>query len=346
MPPVATQDVDTALPEQQADSFSTYDPARPFAGKIALVTGSGRGIGRGIALELGRRGANIVINYSSSEQAAEEVVHELAKLGSKSITLKADISKPDEVVDLFDRAVAHFGRMDFVISNSGKEVWCPETEVTQELFDSVFDLNCRGQFFVAQQGLKHCGRGGRIILTSSIAASATGIHNHALYAGSKSAVEGFTRAFSVDCGEKGITVNAIAPGGIKTDMYTENSWHYVPGGYKGMPLDVIDQGLANINPLKRVGVPADIGKAVSAICHEDCEWINGESYELVPSGQTREILRLRLTRHDRSSDQGHWWWRLRRCSVSNFDNYGIMCLSRHGGRLVQKIQIRSSSDLG
>lgn len=278
MTPVAAKDIISPLTEARpaGEPAPTTGAARPFAGKVALVTGSGRGIGKGIALELGRRGASVVINYSSSAQAAEEVVAELAGLGSKGIALKADISKPAEVVSLFDRAVAYFGRMDFVVSNSGKEVWCPETEVTEELFDDIFSLNCRGQFFVAQQGLKHCSRGGRIILTSSIAASATGIHNHALYAGSKAAVEGFTRAFAVDCGSQGVTVNAIAPGGIKTDMYQENSWHYVPGGYKGMPLEIIDNGLANLNPLKRVGVPADIGKAVSALCHEDCEWINGE----------------------------------------------------------------------
>lgn len=247
MAPVAAEDIvpDAAERQQTPDPF---DAARPFLGKVALVTGSGRGIGKGIALELGKRGAKVVVNYGSSAAAAERVVSELADVGTKAIA---------------------FGRIDFVISNSGKEVWCPETEVTQELFNDIFDLNCRGQFFVAQQGLKHCAPGGRIILTSSVAASMGGIHNHALYAGSKAAVEGFTRAFAVDCGEKGVTVNAIAPGGVKTDMYDENAWHYVPGGFKGMPIETIDQGLANMNPLKRVGVPADIGRAVSALCSEE-----------------------------------------------------------------------------
>jgi 3-oxoacyl-[acyl-carrier protein] reductase len=105
----------------------------------------------------------------------------------------------------------------------------------------------------------------------------TGVPNHALYSGSKAAVEGFTRSFAVDCGAKQVTVNAIAPGGVKTDMYTENSWHYAPGGYKGMPIEIIDAGLSRINPLGRVGVPADVGKAVSALCSEDCEWINGKN---------------------------------------------------------------------
>ncbi|KAJ8121807.1 hypothetical protein ONZ43_g1834 [Nemania bipapillata] len=233
---------------------------KPLAGKIALITGSGRGIGRGIALELGKRGASVVVNYGRSSKSAEAVVEELAKLGSKSVALQADITKPAEVAALFEKAMAHFGRIDYVVSNSGMEVWCEETEVTPELFDQVFNLNCRGQFFVAQQALKHCSEGGRIILTSSIAAQMAGIPNHALYAGSKAAVEGFTRAFAVDCGH----------------MFDENSWHYVPGGYKGMPVEIIKDGLRKMCPLDRVGEPSDVGKAVYCLISDEGEWINGQ----------------------------------------------------------------------
>lgn len=271
--------VDISFPtDAPADTPATttpHDPARPLAGKVALITGAGRGIGRGIAVELGRRGASIVVNYGSSSRAAEEVVSELAGLGAKAVALQADISDPAAVAGLFDEAISYMGHLDIVVSNSGMEVWCPEVDVTPELFDRVFNLNCRGQFFVAQQALRHCRRGGRLVLTSSIAASVGGIPNHALYAGSKAAIEGFTRAFAVDCGEKGMTVNAIAPGGVKTDMFDENAWHYVPGGYKGMPMDSIDKGLANMCPLKRVGTPADIGKAVFMLCSDEGEWING-----------------------------------------------------------------------
>ncbi|KAI1824591.1 tetrahydroxynaphthalene reductase [Xylaria intraflava] len=249
---------------------------KPLAGKVALVTGAGRGIGRGIALELGKRGAMVVVNYGRSAKPAEEVVEQLAKMGSMAVAIQADISKPAEVATLFQNALAHFGCIDYVVSNSGMEVWCEETDVTPELFDQVFNLNCRGQFFVAQQGLKHCREGGRIILTSSIAAQMGGIPNHALYAGSKAAVEGFTRAFAVDCGRKRITCNAIAPGGIQSDMFDENSWHYVPGGYKGMPVAVIKEGLRKMCPLDRVGEPADIGKVVYCLISEEGEWINGQ----------------------------------------------------------------------
>ncbi|KAI8633752.1 tetrahydroxynaphthalene reductase [Xylariaceae sp. FL1651] len=269
----------SAMPEQvpaSSDSHPMSNQIKPLAGKVALITGAGRGIGRGIALELGKRGASIVVNYGRSSSAADAVVGELAKLGSKSVALQADISQPVEVAALFDKAMAHFGHIDYVISNSGMEVWCEETEVTPELFDQVFNLNCRGQFFVAQQGLKHCSEGGRIVLTSSIAAQMAGIPNHALYAGSKAAVEGFTRAFAVDCGRKRITCNAIAPGGIQTDMFDENSWHYVPGGYKGMPIQIIKDGLRKMCPLDRVGEPADVGKAIYCLISDEGEWINGQ----------------------------------------------------------------------
>jgi 3-oxoacyl-[acyl-carrier protein] reductase len=126
---------------------------------------------------------------------------------------------------------------------------------------------------------------------SSVAATMSGIPNHALYAGSKAAVEAFTRSFAVDCGKIGVTVNAIAPGGVKSDMYTEydfpsifeerliwgsrNSWHYAPGGYKGMPQEDIDKGLASLCPLKRVAVPEDIGNVVAFLAGKESEWING-----------------------------------------------------------------------
>lgn len=258
MSPSATDE-----PKDQSVPMSPSPPSQdttrsthwgPLAGRVALITGSGRGIGRGIALELGARGGSIVVNYAKSAQAAEEVVSEIIKAGSKAIALKADVSKPEEIIKLFEDAHAHFGRIDYVISNSGTEVWSKEEDVTPADFDYIFNINCRGQFFVAQQGLKYCGRGGKIILMSSVAATMSGIPNHALYAGSKAAVEGFTRSFSVDCGEKGITVNAIAPGGIKTDMFDANAWHYVPKGYPEMPMEQIEAGLAAQTPLKRCGL--------------------------------------------------------------------------------------------
>lgn len=111
----------------------------------------------------------------------------------------------------------------------------------------------------------------------------SGVKNHALYAGSKAAVEGFTRSFSADAGHKGITVNAIAPGGIKTDMFNSNAWHYSPGATKDTPMAQIEAGIAKLCPLGRCAVPLDIAKVVAFLCHEDSEWINGKlSAETTP----------------------------------------------------------------
>ena len=149
-------------------------------GKVALVTGSGRGLGAAIAEELGSRGASVVVNYAKSASAAEKVVADIKSFGSKAIAIQADISKTPEVSRLFRDAISHFGRLDIVVSNSGMETFCKEEDVTEEIYDQVFGLNTRGQFFVAQQALRNLSDYGRIILTSSVAATMSGIRDHAL----------------------------------------------------------------------------------------------------------------------------------------------------------------------
>jgi len=172
MAPSAVETLDGSLESSNTTSLSeTISHSTVFptlAGKVALITGSGRGIGKGMALELATRGASVVINYAKSADKAQEVVKEILKLGSKAIALQADVSKPDEIFRLFEQAITHFGRLDIVISNSGTEVWSKEEDVTQADFDYIFNINCRGQFFVAQQGLKYLGRGGRIVLMSIV----------------------------------------------------------------------------------------------------------------------------------------------------------------------------------
>lgn len=247
-------------------------------GKVALITGAGRGLGAGMALELAHRGAAVVINYGRSAAGAEKLVAEITSFGGKATAIQADVSKVPQITKLFNEALAHFGRLDIVINNSGMETFRPEEDVTEEDYDAVFGLNARAQFFVAQHAYRHLAHGGRIIFMSSVAATMTGIPNHALYAGSKAAVEGFTRSFAADCGHKGITVNAIAPGGVKTDMYTENAWHYVPGADPSWPADAIDRGLANFCPLKRVAVPSDIAKVVAWLAGPESEWVNGKLF--------------------------------------------------------------------
>lgn len=262
-------------PSNDTNGSTNHAIPRTLVGKVALVTGGGRGIGAGIALELAKRGAYVAINYSSSASSANQVVQSIEAEGSRGAAFKADITKIDEIESLFNSVQRYFGRIDIVVSNAGVEKFKPLSETTLEDFDEVFNINTRGQFFVAKTAHKYIEEGGRVILMSSIAAGVS-VPGHALYAGSKSAVEGFTRCFSADFGNKRCTVNAIAPAGIKSDMWLANAWRYAPGCDKTSSLEEIETALASGSPLKRCGVPADIGRIVSFLAGPDSEWINGK----------------------------------------------------------------------
>ncbi|KAK5257217.1 Elsinochrome reductase 1, partial [Cryomyces antarcticus] len=148
-------------------------------------------------------------------------------------------------------------------------------DVTEEEYDRVFNINTRGQFFVAREAYKHLSVGGRIILMGSITGQAKGVPKHTVYSGSKGAIETFVRCMAIDCGDKKITVNAVAPGGIKTDMYHAVCKEYIPGG-ENMSNDEVDQYAATWSPLHRVGQPIDIARVVCFLASQDGEWINGK----------------------------------------------------------------------
>jgi tetrahydroxynaphthalene reductase len=183
-------------------------------GKVALVTGSGknflhtklsrskltqsgRGIGREMALELGRRGAKVVVNYANSSEAAEEVVNQIKKSGSDAVAFKANVSIVKDIVSLFDQAVAHFGELNIVCSNSGVVSFGHIGDVEEDEYDRVMAINTRGQFFVAREAYRHLSVGGRLILMGSITGQAKGVPKHTLYSGSKGAIETFTRCMAI-----------------------------------------------------------------------------------------------------------------------------------------------------
>ncbi|KAK3385731.1 hypothetical protein B0H63DRAFT_433499 [Podospora didyma] len=253
-------------------------PTASLEGKVALVTGAGRGIGRGVALELAKRGASVVVNYVSSAGPAQEVVDEIAsyKNGARGVAIQADVSRVSEINRLFESAKKEFGRIDIVMSNSGTESWDKTEEVTEEKYDHVFNLNARAQFFVGQAAFKHLEQNGRLILMTSIAAGLMGVKNHALYNASKMAVIGMVKAFATDFGVKGITVNGVAPGGIKSDMFTQNAWHYIPGGTPDIPGEKIEKMMADHCPLGRCAVPEDVARVVAFLSSQDGGWVNGQ----------------------------------------------------------------------
>ncbi|KAK1767229.1 Trihydroxynaphthalene reductase [Phialemonium atrogriseum] len=244
-------------------------------GKVALVTGAGRGIGREMALELGRRGAKVIVNYANSTEAAEEVVSQIRKSGSDAASVKANVSSVDDIVRLFAEAVKAFGKLDIVCSNSGVVSFGHIKDVTPEEYDRVFAINTRGQFFVAREAYKHLEVGGRLILMGSITGQAKAVPMHAVYSGSKGTIETFVRCMAVDFGDKKITVNAVAPGGIKTDMYQEVCRKYIPNGHM-LDDEGVDEYAATWSPLHRVGLPIDIARVVCFLASQDGEWINGK----------------------------------------------------------------------
>lgn len=267
----------TSITSESNGSAAAAVPSYLLTGKVAVVTGSGRGIGRETALELARRGAKVVVNYANSEEAASKVVAEIKTFGkgADAIAIKANVSKVSDIISLFDQTVAHFGKLDIVCSNSGVVSFGHLKDVTEEEYDRVMAVNTRGQFFVAREAYRHMEIGGRIILMGSITGQAKGVPKHTVYSGSKGAIETFVRCMAIDCGDKKITVNAVAPGGIKTDMYQKVCKEYIPNG-ENLTDAQVDEFAATWSPMNRVGMPIDIARVSAFLASEDGEWVNGK----------------------------------------------------------------------
>lgn len=244
-------------------------------GKVAVVTGSGRGIGKSMALELARRGAKVVVNYANSSEAADKVVEEIKAMGSDAIAVKANVANIEETIALMDKVVEHFGKLDICCSNSGVVSFGHFKDVTPEEWDRVFNINTRGQFFVAKEAYKRMEVGGRLILMGSITGQAKGVPKHTVYSTSKGAIETLVRCMAIDAGEKKVTVNCVAPGGIKTDMYHAVCKEYIPGGDK-LTNDQVDEYAATWSPHNRVGQPIDVARVVGFLASQDGDWINGK----------------------------------------------------------------------
>ncbi|OGM47413.1 aflE/ norA/ aad/ adh-2/ NOR reductase/ dehydrogenase [Aspergillus bombycis] len=244
-------------------------------GKVAVVTGAGRGIGAAIAVALGERGAKVVVNYAHSREAAEKVVQQIKANGTDAIAIQADVGDPEATAKLMAETVRHFGYLDIVSSNAGVVSFGHLKDVTPEEFDRVFRVNTRGQFFVAREAYRHMREGGRIILTSSNTACVKGVPKHAVYSGSKGAIDTFVRCMAIDCGDKKITVNAVAPGAIKTDMFLAVSREYIPNG-ESFTDEQVDECAAWLSPLNRVGQPVDVARVVSFLASDAAEWVSGK----------------------------------------------------------------------
>ncbi len=246
---------------------------KKLEGKVAIVTGSSRGIGKAIAMRLVQEGAKVVINYSSNPEKAEEVVHQIQQQGGDAIAIQADMSQVDQIQQLVTQAVEKYGQLDILVSNAGVEHFGTLEEITPQDFERVFSINVAGQLFAAQAASRYLQSGGRIVLTSSVSARIAVFH-HTLYAASKAAVSAMVLNLAPELGERGITINAIAPGGTATDMAQENGKRYTPPSLQNVAPDAL---LKSTSSLQRLARPEEIAAAVTFLVSDDASYISGST---------------------------------------------------------------------
>ncbi len=243
-----------------------------LAGKVALVTGGSRGIGRGIAARLAADGAAVAFSYIANEAGARETQEALTALGADAEAVRADSGDVEQIARLANRVAERFGKIDILVSNAGVEYFGAIQDTRPEDFDRVFGVNTRGQFFLVQQALPFMPSGGRIVCSSSVSVG-TPFARHAVYAASKGAVEAMVRNLALDLGPRGITINAVAPGPVMTDMAKETTAEYLRD-YPGWALeDVIRAKVA----AGRLGTPGDIAHVIAYLVSDQASWITGQT---------------------------------------------------------------------
>lgn len=236
--------------------------------KTALVTGSSRGIGRSIALALADEGFNIIVNYSGNEQKAKQVVQAIIDKGQKAVAIKADVSNHEEVKSMIDQSIATFGSLDCIVNNAGITRDNLAMRMKREEFVDVIDTNLTGVFNVIQAASRQLlrQRAGTVINVSSIVAS-IGNAGQVNYVAAKAGVEGMTKTFAREFASRGIRVNAVAPGFIKSDM-----------------TDVLDETLVQTMksqiPLGEMGRPEDVAYMVAFLASDKAQYITGQTFHV------------------------------------------------------------------
>ncbi|MGC6590145.1 SDR family oxidoreductase [Paenibacillus sp. Dod16] len=237
---------------------------KSLSGKVAIVTGASRGIGREIAERLAENGAKVVVNYASSPAKAEEVVTAIKQSGGEARAIQADIRQVAAIERLFGETIEAYGGIDILVNNAGIMTTKPVAAMTEEDFDQQFAINVKGTYFAIQQAFHHMNSGGRIINFSTSVVGQM-FPAYSVYAGTKGAVEQFTRQLAKEFGPKGITINAVAPGPINTELFTV-----------GKSEEQI-AGIANMNAFGRLGEPDDVAGAVLFLAGEESKWITGQT---------------------------------------------------------------------
>ena len=247
--------------------------------KIALVTGGSRGLGKDMALNLAKKGLDVILTYHSKQEEADKVVSEIEEIDQKALAIQLDTGKTKTFDSFFNElknalsSKFNTDKFDFLVNNAGIGVTAVFSETTEEQFDSLTDIQFKGPFFLTQKALPHMNDGGGIVNIS------TGLTRIILpyypaYSSAKAAMENLTKYLAKDLGSRGIRVNIVAPGAIETDFAG------------GMVRDNADMNshIASQTALGRVGLPTDIGSVVAFLCTDDAKWITGQRVE-VSGGQ-------------------------------------------------------------
>jgi len=230
---------------------------------VAIVTGASRGIGAAIAERLTRDRFTVIVNYAGRHEEAGALVAKIEASGGRAVTSQADVSDPAAVARMFDAAETNFGGVDVLVNNAGVMILNPIAGCEDEAFDRQIAINLKGSFNGMREAARRLRKGGRIINLSSSVIPLR-LETYGVYSATKAAVEALTAVLSKEMRGRSITVNAVAPGPTATALFLD-----------GKSPELIDR-MAKMNPLERLGTPADIAAAVSFLAGPDGAWINGQ----------------------------------------------------------------------
>jgi 3-oxoacyl-[acyl-carrier protein] reductase len=233
------------------------------AKKVAIVTGASRGIGAAVVQRLAEDGFAVVVNYASSSAEADAVVAQLQQRGHQAVAVQADVSKAEDVRRLFENTEQILGKVDVLVNNAGVMKVLPLAQTTDQVFEQTFAVNVQGTFNTLREAAARLNNGGRIINFSSTTV-ALNLPGYAVYSGTKAAVESITKVFAKELRGRNITVNAVAPGPIATELF-----------FSGKTEEQIQQ-FAEMPPLERLGQPDDIAGVISFLAGPNAGWVNGQ----------------------------------------------------------------------
>jgi NAD(P)-dependent dehydrogenase (short-subunit alcohol dehydrogenase family) len=236
-----------------------------LSSSTALVTGGGRGVGKGIALELARAGYRVAFNYHGEPDSAVETVAEIETLGGEAFAVRADVRSASDVTEMIAAVVERFGGLRVLVNNAGIQTWSPFLDVTEDEWNLVIDTNLKGTFLCTQAAARHMkGNGGGSIVNIGSGCNKVPFPNLVAYTASKGGVEMLTKVAAVELGPLGIRVNCVAPGAIEIERTRLESPDYAASW-------------GRITPLRRVGVPADVGKAVVYLAGDEASFVTGQT---------------------------------------------------------------------